>query len=120
MQTLLIIGFIAFALYGLYLMLTGQSPEQQMKRELNRLQATRKSRPPIIYLRSFASDSLQLSDIKNAFLGKTLAGTMAYWKDAGRMVTDFLRVVAPIKELSPPDNAWRLNPWAPTRPESVT
>ncbi len=119
MQTILIIGFLILVAYGLYSMLTGQSPKQQMKRELNRMLASRKPRPPIIYLRAFASDALGLSDVKNAFVGKTVAGTMAYWKDAGHMVTDFLRVIAPTKELSSPDNAWRLKPWAPTRPESV-
>lgn len=119
LQTILILGFFALVIYGIYVKLTGQDPGAQMGREINRLREANKHKPPIVYLRSFASDTLQLSDIKNAFVGKTLAGTMAYWKDAGHMVTDLLTVIAPMKELTAPETSWRLKPWAPSRPESV-
>src|SRR5262249_40935558 len=107
MWNIFVIGFMLLAAYGLYLWLTGQDPESQLRREVNRLRAANKDSAPIVYLRSFASETVQIADIKSALVGKTLAGTGYYWKDLGHCVIDSLRVIAPARELACPETSWR-------------
>lgn len=120
MKAILIIGFLVFAAYGLYLWLSGKDPESVLDREIDRLKEENKDKAPIVYLRAFASESIQVSDIKGAVVGKTIPGTGAYYKDVGDTVTDCLKVIGPTVALARPDSTWRLRPWAPSRPELMS
>jgi hypothetical protein len=115
----LIALFVPLAAYGLYLWVTGQDPQSRLDREVRRLKDKSRSAAPVIYLRSFESESLKFSDVAAAFAGKTIPGTMCYWKDAGNVVTDFLSVIGPVHALERPVKVVRLRGAAPSRPELV-
>ncbi len=118
LSDLLIAAFGILALWGLYLMVMGKSSEQLLNRDIRRLAEQNKSKAPIVYLRSFGAEGLHASDfLKAPFVGQVLPGSMAYWKDAGDMVTNVLRVIGPPIELAPPAGTWRLKPWSPSRPK---
>lgn len=117
---ILTIGFLIFAAYGVYLMVTGQDPESQLAHDVARLQQKNKTKLPIIYLRSFDSEKLHFSDIKAAFNGNLLPGTGAYWKDVGDVVTGFFSVIGPVYAIDRPEKTFRLRPYATTRPELIS
>jgi hypothetical protein len=121
MPTILIAAFLLLALYGLYLLVTGKDPEQILRREVKRLEEQNKGSAPVVYLRSCAGERLGASDVKAAFSGKTIPGTAACWKDTGDLVTSYLKVIGPPKELARPQGGSPLRPWSPSRPsrESV-
>jgi hypothetical protein len=114
---ILITGFLLLAAYGLYGWITGKDPDTMLKLEKNRMIKENKSKAQIVYLRSFSSETLQISDVLAMFAGRTIPGTMAYWKDVGNTVTDFLRVIGPVVAIARPETTWRMRPWAPSRPE---
>jgi hypothetical protein len=116
---LFIVAFIIFAAWGLYLLVTGQGPDQILGREVRRLQQQNRTRAPVVYLRSFEAEKLTLADIKAAFVGKVIPGTMGYWHNVGHFVTDFLSVVGPACELEPPAGRHLVRGWAPSRPHAV-
>lgn len=116
--TVLVVGFGAFALYGLYLMIMGQAPDQILDRDIRRLIARNKGKAPIVYLRSFAAEKFHVSDLSKApFTGKTVPSTMAYTKNVGDVVTSMLRVIGPPIQLAAPEASFRFRGWAPSRPQ---
>lgn len=109
---ILIIAFCTFVLpSGLYFWLTGTDPQSQLKREIDFLVEKNSNKAPVLYLRSFASETIKMSDIKTGFFGRTIPGTPATWKAVGNTVTSFLEVIGPVKAFAPPTTSWGIRRW---------
>ncbi len=117
LMNIFIAGFLLLAAYGLYVIVTGQDPNANLLKDVERLKKKNKSKAAIIYLRSFDAEKIHLSDIPAGWNGKTIPGTMAFHKDVGNIVTDYLSVIGPVHALDRPDKTFRLRPAAANRPE---
>jgi hypothetical protein len=120
LRDILIAVFLLMAAYGFYLMITGKDPDSRLAKEIRRLKRKNKGKAPVIYLRSFDAEKLHVSDVKAAFTGKVIPGSMAYWKDVGNIVTGYLSVIGPVLAIERPYQTWIWRPAAPERPETVT
>ena len=87
-----------------------------MSDNIGHLTDQNKDKAPVVYLRSFLGQGFHFSDIKSAFVGKTLPGSDVHWKDAGHYVANYLQVFGPVRELAPPPGRARFQPWSPSRP----
>jgi hypothetical protein len=120
MSEIITVICLIVAIYLIYIWLSGKDPESILRREINRLREVNKSARFILYLRSFASETLKFSDIKYSFYGNTIPGTSCYWKNVGDTVTDFLRVIGDVVALERPEHTLGIKPWAPSHPKQVS